>query len=329
MPVLGMPQRRPVTGDTTTGRVIALLVLLLVAGAATRGYLPGVASEPRQPRPASPAETIILAVLLAVSVGAIAIATANRVRQPRASAGSMGQLAETPGGRRGHLSRRVLLIGLAVVTLFALGTFVLAELRGMHYFSLPAELPDSRGGVPASPPASGSPAPPMPHRPGPDGSAGDLVGRLLVFTAGMMVLLAAVAVAARTRPARPRPPATSGVPVAAPGPTADETLARAAELGLTRIADRSREPREAIIACYAVMERHLADVPDVAPRDFDTPTEVLARAVEHHALAAGNASRLVELFTEARFSPHLMTERHRADAVAILRLVLDELRTPA
>jgi hypothetical protein len=97
---------------------------------------------------------------------------------------------------------------------------------------------------------------------------------------------------------------------------------------LTRIADRSREPREAIIACYAVMERHLADDPDVAPREFDTATEVLARAVEHHALPADNAARLVELFAEARFSRHLMTERHRADAVAMLRLVLDELRAP-
>ncbi|MEB3050233.1 DUF4129 domain-containing protein [Mycolicibacter sp. MYC123] len=303
-------------------RVINLIALLLVAGAATQGYLPGVVGEPRQPTAASPAETIILAVLLAVSVGAVAIATVSRLRHPRAAAGSMGQLAESPLGGRGRLSWRVLLIALAAVALALVAIVVFAELGGMHRFSIPVELPDSRSGVPASPSAPGTPVPPAPpSAPGPDGS----VAGLLLFSAVATVLLAAL-VTARPRRGRVRPSATDGAPVVVPGPAADETLVRVAELGLTRIADRSRGPREAIIACYAAMERHLADVPDVAPRQCDTPTEVLARAVDHHALASDNASRLVELFTEARFSPHQMTEQDRADAVAILRLVLDELR---
>ena len=79
--------------------------------------------------------------------------------------------------------------------------------------------------------------------------------------------------------------------------------------------DLSREPREAIIACYAAMERELANVPGAVPQDFDTPTEVLARAVEHHALHADNAVQLVNLFDEARFSPHVMNEGHRDVAV--------------
>ena len=91
------------------------------------------------------------------------------------------------------------------------------------------------------------------------------------------------------------------------------------------MADLSREPREAIIACYAAMERELANVPAAVPQDFDTPTEVLARAVEHHALHADNAVQLVNLFEEARFSPHVMNEGHREVAVRVLRLVLDEL----
>jgi hypothetical protein len=39
----------------------------------------------------------------------------------------------------------------------------------------------------------------------------------------------------------------------------------------------------------------------------------------------------VNLFAEARFSPHVMNERHREVAVRALRLVLDELgsRSPA
>jgi hypothetical protein len=95
--------------------------------------------------------------------------------------------------------------------------------------------------------------------------------------------------------------------------------------------DLSREPREAIIACYAAMERELANVPGAVPQEFDTATEVLARAIEHHALHADNAVQLVNLFAEARFSPHVMNERHREVAVRVLRLVLDELgsRSPA
>jgi hypothetical protein len=106
-----------------------------------------------------------------------------------------------------------------------------------------------------------------------------------------------------------------------------ESLVRAAEVGLAEIGDRSREPREAIIACYAAMERELAHVPGAVPQDFDTPTEVLARAVENHALHIDNASELVNLFEEARFSPHVMSEAHRMSALRVLQLVLAELRS--
>jgi hypothetical protein len=54
---------------------------------------------------------------------------------------------------------------------------------------------------------------------------------------------------------------------------------------------------------------------------------VLARAVDHGALRSSAAAPLVGLFTEARFSPHRMTEKHRESAVEWLRLVLDDLRS--
>lgn len=91
------------------------------------------------------------------------------------------------------------------------------------------------------------------------------------------------------------------------------------------MADLSREPREAIIACYAAMERELARVPGAVPQDFDTATEVLDRAVQQHALRFDSALELVALFTEARFSPHVMNEGHRDVAVRVLELVLEEL----
>ncbi|HEY9267681.1 MAG TPA: DUF4129 domain-containing protein, partial [Mycobacterium sp.] len=98
------------------------------------------------------------------------------------------------------------------------------------------------------------------------------------------------------------------------------------ELGLAEIGDRSRDPREAIIACYAAMERELEKSPGTTPQDSDTPAEVLARAVERHALRPDSATELVDLFEEARFSPHVMNEGHRADAVRALRLVQRELQ---
>ena len=112
-------------------------------------------------------------------------------------------------------------------------------------------------------------------------------------------------------------------------PLGQQVLARAAERGLAEIGDLSREPREAIIACYAAMERELAHIPGSAPQDFDTPTEVLARAVARNSLSAQNATELVHLFAEARFSPHVMTEQHREVAVSALQLVLAELSAQA
>ena len=108
-------------------------------------------------------------------------------------------------------------------------------------------------------------------------------------------------------------------------PAAGASLVRAAEVGLAEIGDRTREPREAIIACYAAMERELTRVPGAVPQDCDTPSEVLARAVDNRALRADSATELVELFEEARFSPHVMTEQHRDAAVGVLERVLAEL----
>ena len=152
------------------------------------------------------------------------------------------------------------------------------------------------------------------------------MGVLLAFLPVLLILFAGGIFASRRRrrPATPRVESHSRVDSPVPE-TTSESLVRAAEVGLAAMADLSREPREAIIACYAAMERELANVPGAIPQDADTPTEVLARAVEHHALHADNAVQLVNLFEEARFSPHVMNEGHRETAVRLLELVLDEI----
>ncbi|WP_230987547.1 DUF4129 domain-containing protein [Mycolicibacter heraklionensis] len=314
----------PVTAgsDRTTVRVIALIVLLFAAGAAIRGYVPGAPPEPHRTSDPGTVQPIVLAALLTVSGAIIAAAVVHRARHHPARVGSIGQLSLTAGAGRGPAWRRVLIV-VAALALWLLTIVVLAKLGGGHRFEIPAEVPGLGEAPPGSPDAAAPPS-----RAVPGGPAGGASAYLLAVAALLLALIATAVVAARTRRPDPRPPVTIAIPAEAEVSSAGENLARAAELGLARVVDRSREPRAAIIACYAVMESHLGAVPDVAPRACDTPTEVLARAVEHHALPAENAAQLVALFTEARFSSHLMTERHRADAVAALRLVLDELRNP-
>jgi hypothetical protein len=180
----------------------------------------------------------------------------------------------------------------------------------------------------AAPGATPSPAPP-PQPPAPTQDESDMFWYLFATTVLMMLLVAAGMVFNMRRHRR----------APAPGPVVDYAsepddaqpapppLAVAAERGLAEMGDLSREPREAIIACYAAMEDALAGAPGAVPQESDTPTEVLARAVANRAISAGTATDLVELFAEARFSPHVMNEGHRETAVRALELVLAELRS--
>ena len=177
------------------------------------------------------------------------------------------------------------------------------------------------------------PTNPVPRQPdSPDEPGTNIIGYLVP---PMLILMALIVVGTAIASRRQRRAATSWAVAATMTPKhplqpgAAESLARAAEVGLAEIGDLSREPREAIIACYAAMERELTHVPGAVPQDCDTPSEVLARAVDHHALRADSASQLVELFEEARFSPHVMNEGHRDVAVDALRLVLADLRSMA
>ena len=88
-----------------------------------------------------------------------------------------------------------------------------------------------------------------------------------------------------------------------------------------RGADRGREPRAAIIACYAAMERGFAAAGS-APAVADTPAEVLARATRAGLVRAEPAETLTGLFRRARYSTQPMTStdsRVAADALTELR----------
>jgi Domain of unknown function (DUF4129) len=163
----------------------------------------------------------------------------------------------------------------------------------------------------ASPPTAPSAAAPTPS------AASD--PRWLTLAIGMLLTLLVVAAFAVRRRA-----GTNQTPPAATEPAAPSVPAHRTP---SAVVGRRATPRTAIIRCYAAMEGALATVPAVAPHAADSPSEVLDRALAAKALRSPEVWRLVELFDEARFSPHRMTEPERQEAEAALQLVLDELRS--
>ena len=306
--------------DKATGRVVAVIVLLIAIAAALRGYLPGVDRVDQRP-PESGASLVYVAALLSVSLVIMAVALIARLRDPRRVPSSVHGLRDRFSDGRGRPRWRVVLIGAAVVLAWLLLLWLMSRFFAPQGIGQPQSAPPSTAPAPASN---------APRRPGPpDGGADrDVLRLLIVGTVALsaMIIAGVIVSVRRRRVAVPRTDIVeiSGVPtptVAAPA------LVRAAESGLAEIEDPNHEPRQAIIACYAAMERELSRFPGAVPQDFDTPTEVLARAVEHHALHIDSAVELVNLFEEARFSPHVMDESHRASALRVLRLVLAELRS--
>ncbi|UMB72397.1 DUF4129 domain-containing protein [Mycobacterium paraterrae] len=305
--------------DKATARVVAVIVLLIVIATALRGYLPGVERSDRQQPPHSGGSVVYVAALLSISLVIVAASVIARLRDPRQVASSARPLPRRMSGGSGRPAWQVLLIGAAVLALWLVLLLVLSRFIDPHVDQ------------PQTPPQSSTSAPPSntPQRPDTrDGEPDrDVLHYLIVGTVALLVV--SVAGAATTRRRRVAPPVTgiapsSSEPASVPAAT---SLVRAAESGLAEIEDPSHEPRQAIIACYAAMERGFRRIPGAVPQDFDTPTEVLARAVEHHALHIDNAAELVSLFEEARFSPHVMTETHRGRAIDVLQLVLAELRS--
>lgn len=85
---------------------------------------------------------------------------------------------------------------------------------------------------------------------------------------------------------------------------------------------RAADPRQAIIACYAELERGFAAAGS-APRNADTPAEVLARAASAGLIHSRSAADLTGLFRRARYGTEPMTT---ADSAAAGH-ALDAMRT--
>ncbi|QEN14473.1 DUF4129 domain-containing protein [Mycolicibacterium sp. ELW1] len=307
-------------------RAAALVALVLLLGLALRGHLPDAPRSPRTQPAGGTGSLLALLTLVLACLLVIIVAFVAKLRDPQRA--RQAARIYVPGGGGGvgvRRSWRFVLVIVAALLAWLMVAALLAQLR----------LPELGGGPPpaqpvTTPTGTGPPgqAPPRPP-PAPEPAADPLFWYLLsAFAALLLVtLIGAIVLRARERRREPPPPPPVDNPrdAAPPGPG---SLALAAERGLAEVGDLSREPREAIIACYAAMEHALANAPGAAPQDSDTPSEVLARAVEHDAIHAGSATELVTLFAEARFSTHVMNEGHRDTAERALRLVRSELRSP-
>lgn len=299
------------------GRAALLLVLLIVAAVTLRGRLPTPQQVPHRAESGDDASLTGVVALLSVSMLVMAFAMLHRKSGP-----PRPPAREFPEGPRGKGRAWNLRLGLIAVGLLIAWLVAVAVLNRLganpETPQLPAGAVADPTGVPPPPDASPTTAPQQ---------RSDTSRLLIASTAALMLMMVVATVLSALRRPR-REPVPVGDAADAAAPAGAEPLALAAERGLAQVANPNLAPREAIIACYAAMEQALAGVPTTAPQVSDTPSEVLARAVANRALHAGTASPLVEVFAEARYSTHVMTEQHRRTAEQALRSVLAELRSP-
>jgi hypothetical protein len=90
--------------------------------------------------------------------------------------------------------------------------------------------------------------------------------------------------------------------------------------------DLRRDPdaRRAVIATYARMERGLA-AGGLKRDPAATPLEYLSDVLAAHRVSEPAASRLTELFEQAKFSDHVIDDEIRREAIAALEAVRREL----
>jgi len=137
----------------------------------------------------------------------------------------------------------------------------------------------------------------------------------VVVVVGLVAAAAIAYLIASRRSRRPRDPQAELA----------EELAAALDEALDDLRAES-DPRRAIIAAYAHLERVLAA--NGVPRlRSETPDEYLVRVLHDLELTPDAIGRLTALFTQAKFSHHAVDDTMKEGAIAALEQVRDELRS--
>ncbi|MUM15980.1 DUF4129 domain-containing protein [Mycobacterium sp. CBMA271] len=293
-------------------RAAGLIILVVMSVVALRGYLPATnAVPPPLRRPDESRSLGVQLLLCGVLALLILLSLRRRHRRPAPSSDGPSYL------RLRGLTRREVIIAVATVL----------ALLGVVWTLLYATRPTGEG--PAREPGGGTAEPRQPERteprsPGKREAQNEPDTALLILGA-VLVGMAVVVLVLKRR--APDVDLGSTEQSADSAETTSGSLAHLVELGLAEVAEPGRDPRASIIACYAAMEQGLTTAPDAAPLASDTPSEVLQRAIHLGALQSRAGTQLVALFSEARFSPHQMTQTDRESATQCLQTVLDDLRS--
>jgi hypothetical protein len=109
-------------------------------------------------------------------------------------------------------------------------------------------------------------------------------------------------------------------------PALPDELVESADARLAKL--REGEPRNAIVACWVDLEDSASSAG--LPRNpAETSAEYTIRVLHTWDIAPAALGGLAELYREARYSRHPVTEAHRADAVARLTEVHADLQRVA
>ncbi len=210
--------------DKATGRVVAVIVLLIIIAAALRGYLPGVDRAARKTPPDSGASLVYVIAMLGVSLVIFAVAIIVRLRDPRRAAPSAGGLPDRFSDGRGRPTWRVLLIGAGVLAAWLLAVWLLSQFVVLHTAVQAPTAPAST----APTPANNVSRPPKP----PDvGGSRAMLRYLIATTVAVLVLAVVGVVAARPRSVEEAPIVAAEPMRPAPAPGTSESLVRVPKSG--------------------------------------------------------------------------------------------------
>ena len=287
-------------------------------------------ADDRQERPGPPGPSRGRRGLLpvAVAVGLLALAAAGSLRGP------LGSGRGRPTYPADLIDSLLLLVFLAMVAAGALAVFSLwpglrldsqRRRRGSSFsLILPMAavlvlwlLRDLLGlgeGGPDDPPPSTLPAPSTLEVPDPPPQSGVVPWIVAgIALAAMVAVVAAQLAADRRRRRPPRTPAERLVDLL------DDTL---------EDLEREPDPRRAVIAAWARMERGLAAA-GLPRHPAEAPFEYAGRVLEAALARPTSVHRLTGLFERAKFSQHRIGEGDRTQAIAALRAVRRDLAEAA
>ena len=272
---------------------LAVLALVAVVGIAATGSTPSGSGRSR-----APSDTLLDALftlwLVAVAGGGVLLVYGLAQRKAIAQEIASGRYRRTP-----------LTAWVALVIALAVIAWVARVLNLRPQLSDATEEPFGRGQL----------LPTRPGRTATDYQPG--ISWLVVAVVGALAVAAACAYVLSRRRSRARADGSEDLPA---------QLALALDDALDDLRTEA-DPRRAIVAAYARMERVLG-ASGVPRRSSETADEYLGRVLRELAPDSDAVARLTWLFTQAKFSHHEVDATMKEEAIEALEQVRDDLRPP-